>query len=155
MITTYSLCLENISVTEYDNYNFFSLCEFNGEILGANSGGIFLLSGDDNDDDGAEIESKVVFGLDDFSFDTLKRITGMYFLGDFPRDSIQGILVVNGTETIRELVRSRDHNEAFRCKFPKGLKWRKSQVGFQNVDGKIFELQNLELLISPLSRRIG
>ncbi|MCK5611056.1 hypothetical protein KAR91_54790, partial [Candidatus Pacearchaeota archaeon] len=37
---------ENNAVTEYSNFDFNSMCEFNGVYLGGNSNGIFQMTGD-------------------------------------------------------------------------------------------------------------
>ena len=149
---TYSMCLDNLSITEYTNFNFHSLVNFNGQVLGADENGLYLLSGDS--DNGSEIPAELLTGSSDLEVTNLKRASDIYFKGVLPRASMEGIFkTFNKTVTV-SLVRSKNFNESYRAKIPRGLKWRKIQIGCRNKNGVNFELDGLELLIQKLNRKV-
>jgi len=61
--------LKRMASTQYSNFNFNSMCMFNGVALGANSDGIYSLF-DADDDDGTDIDA--FFELLTTDFGTLK-----------------------------------------------------------------------------------
>lgn len=73
------LCMEltGARVSQYANYNFNSMCKFNGAYLGANESGIFVLDSGDTDD-GSEIEAFFELVTSDYGIANQKRWRSMY-----------------------------------------------------------------------------
>ena len=70
--------LNNVATTQYSNYDFNSLCVFNGVALGANSDGIFSLDTADNDNS-VDIDAIVELPITDFGTINPKRFRRLYF----------------------------------------------------------------------------
>jgi len=150
----YAICADNLGVTEYTNFPFNSLVNYNGQILGSNENGLYLLTGDNADDDGTDIDSELLSGVSDLGVNQLKRASDVYFSGNLNKNGMEGIFKTATKTTNVELVRSKIFNETYRCKIPRGLKWRKIQIGLRNKDGISFELDNLELLAHQTKRKV-
>lgn len=149
----YSICTDNISITEYKNFNFHSFVKFQGKVFGVKSDGIYLLEGDD--DDGDLIESKVVTAAIDVGETNKKRITDLYLAGDLiDKDSLDGLILVKGEENQRPSINSKLGDETIRVKLPRGLKFRKAQLGFVNKNGDDFNIESLEAKANFLSRKV-
>lgn len=73
------LCMElrGYRVSQYANYNFNSMCKFNGVYLGANESGIFVLDSGDRDDT-TQIEAFFELATSDFGVANQKRWRSMY-----------------------------------------------------------------------------
>ena len=67
------LALERVAPTQYQNYNFNSMCKFGDVYLGANSSGIFVLDSGDLDDT-LEIEAFFELLTSDWGIINQKRI---------------------------------------------------------------------------------
>lgn len=148
----YVICTTNMGVTEYTNFTFHSLVNYKGQILGASEEGLFLLSGDD--DDGTPINADILTGSSDLDSSNLKRASDLYFYGDLLQGGMEGTFKTSEKTITSQLVRSKISNESYRAKIPKGLRWRKVQLGCSNKTGADFELDGLELLEQKLKRRV-
>lgn len=73
------LCLElsGLRASQYANYNFNSMCKFNGYYLGANESGIFMLDSGDLDNT-AQIEAFFELVTSDYGVPNQKRWRTMY-----------------------------------------------------------------------------
>jgi hypothetical protein len=73
------LCMElrGYRVSQYANYNFNSMCKFNGVHLGGNDSGIFVLDSGDRDD-ATQIEAFFELATSDFGIANQKRWRSMY-----------------------------------------------------------------------------
>ena len=82
-MTTLGLCLntEMLGLTQYMAFDFNSLCSFNGVILGANTSGIFDVSGDL--DSAASITSYFKLASSDFGAKKSIRIRRLIIAGWF------------------------------------------------------------------------
>jgi hypothetical protein len=74
-----SLCLqiERMALSQYANYDFNSMCEFNGAYIGANESGIFTLDSGDLDNTSL-IEAFFELPTSDFGIENQKRIRSFY-----------------------------------------------------------------------------
>jgi hypothetical protein len=73
------LCIEytGLRLSQYGNYNFNSICKFNGAYLGASSSGIFALDSG-HTDNGTDIEAFFELVTSDFGSENQKRIRSLY-----------------------------------------------------------------------------
>ncbi len=145
---------EATRLTTYSQFAFNSLAEFNGVALGANENGLFILSG--NNDDEAAITSTVRFGVNGFKEARLKRPLNVY-VGY--RAEGEMTLTVSFDEDDEYqytlLPRKAQGIHPARVKLGRGAKGRYVQLALQNRDGADFELDQMELVQDLLSRRLG
>jgi len=69
--------LKRLAFSQFGNFDFNSMCLFNGIPLGANSDGIYTLF-DADDDDGTNIESYFELSTTDFGISKTKKIRFLY-----------------------------------------------------------------------------
>lgn len=128
---------KNFALTEYSNFNYNSLCYFNGVLLGAVRTGIYKLAGDT--DDGTEIPWSIKLGLLDLKGG---RVNYARVTGEISEDVT--ILVETAESAqykyIGEPV-SVDADE-YRVKIGKGLKSRYVYFGLEPYDGKVTLILN-------------
>lgn len=74
--------LKNQALTQYDNYNFNSIVEFEGKVYGASESGLFTLD-DATTDNGAAIDAWFEFWIGDAGAINMKRIRAFHFGGEF------------------------------------------------------------------------
>jgi hypothetical protein len=67
---------ETHGFSQYDNYAFNSIAVFGGQLYGANTDGLYLLDGED--DDGDEIAWRIRTGLDKFNSSLMKGLDSAY-----------------------------------------------------------------------------
>ena len=79
MAEALGLCLNkrNAGVSQYCGFNFNSMCEFNGEYIGASEDGIYKLSGDT--DDGVDIDAYFELAHSDLGHSGYKRVRKLQF----------------------------------------------------------------------------
>jgi hypothetical protein len=70
------MCLDNAANSDYDNFKFDSFAPYGSEVIGANSDGIYLLTG--SDDAGTDIDMVLETLQDDFGMGELKSVTDIY-----------------------------------------------------------------------------
>ena len=93
------ICLELTGArpSQYGNYNFNSMCKFNGAYLGANGSGIFVM--DSGDLDGtAEIDAYFELVTSDFGIAHQKRFRSMYIGYEAEGDLILSVTDDEGNE---------------------------------------------------------
>lgn len=80
-----NLRLKTNALMQWTNFNFNSMCVFNGTLLGANEDGIFSLL-DADDDDGTDIDSFFELPTTDMGISDTKNIVFGYFSGEVSGD---------------------------------------------------------------------
>ena len=65
------------ATTQYTNFNFRGMCNFNGKRYGVNSSGLYRICGDT--DNGVDIDAYFEPVVTDFGIDNPKRVRFMYF----------------------------------------------------------------------------
>ncbi len=147
----YCINLKTFTITQYTNYGFNSMCNFKGMPFGANSYGIYLLSGDT--DDGTAISSEILTGASDVKTSNLKRYLDAYI-------SMTGVgnysLKVINDDSSKEyaFVGTKTTIDNIKVNLNKGEKGNFSSIGFKNVGGSKFNLNNIGLNVSVLKRKI-
>ena len=154
-LTGYALVLNlrNNGLTEYDNYNFNSFCHFNGRYLGANSTGIFNLTG--STDNETKIRAKARTGLQDGKTALRKGIEDAFF-GVSADDTLTAKVVTDGYSTYQgsAIAPRTDSAVTQRVKFGKGIRSRYLGIEIENNNGCDFTLESAELVVVPLTRKL-
>jgi hypothetical protein len=145
-----SVNITNRGVSEYINYQFNSQTYFNGKYIGANSSGVFDLTGDD--DAGTDIAAKIRTGLDDLGSYHLKRAWGLYLSHNgealriktaSPSDDYDAVGGAKNRATVSV--------QKFKVQRTKRDVYWGVQV--ENVGGSDFEIGGLEMICELLNRR--
>jgi hypothetical protein len=151
---TWVLNTGNEALTEYQNYPFNSLAEFNGTYYGAGPGGVRQLEG--VDDLGADIEWSFRTGLLDNKNPQLKRMDEVLLAMRFDGP----VRVTVWTDDDLHF----DYNVSnfrpgvvhqVRAKPGKGLRSRYYRVGLAGVGNTAAEIGAMQLPMIPLRRRLG
>lgn len=150
--TVWSMNTETFESTNYLNFDFDSLVSFEDRPYGVTSAGIFLLEG--NDDDGTNIDARLLTGISDRGLENLKEVDHFYLQGEFRRLVFQ--LYPDGQRRLREYPLERVSNSSgvvhARAKGARGLRTRTLQMGLRNRGGRDFVIDKLGLLIRQLTR---
>ena len=151
--TVWSMNTETLETTNYLNFDFVSLVSFADQPYGVTAGGIFLLEGDD--DDGTDINARVLTGISDRGDESLKEAAHMYMQYDGGAMMFQ--LFPDGQQRLREYRFERRSNSSgvihARAKGSRGLRSRAWQMGLRNLGGDDFTLDKLGLLLRKLVRK--
>ena len=153
--TVYSLNTDNFEVTNYSNYNFDQVMDFNGVPYGVKSDGIYELTGDD--DDGTDIDAEFLLGFTDFGEYMLKRMDQLY-IGYKSDGCVYLLLDIENDENQRSYFLKRGGVDSItglrnaRVTPGRGLKSTYWQLGVRNYQGSDFEIDRIGALTSKLSR---
>jgi len=140
------------AVSMYDSFKYNSFAKIGGKYYGASETGIYELSGDT--DAGTAIDVSVLLPNTDFGSASLKRITNAYF-GVRSNGKVQlRILTNEGEDNTYTLDRENDATQEARMTFGRGLRSRYWQLELKNEAGSDFSLDEIELTVSTLTRRI-
>ena len=150
--TVWAMNTETLETTNYLNFDFVSLVSFADQPYGVTAGGIFLLEGDD--DDGTNIDARILTGISDRGDEALKEASHMYMQYDGGAMMFQ--LLADGQQRLREYRFERRSNSSgvihARAKGSRGLRSRAWQMGLRNLGGDDFLLDKLGLLLRILTR---
>lgn len=145
-----SINLSNQGVSEYINYQFNSQTYFNGKYIGANSSGLFDLTGDD--DAGTDIAARIRSGLDDLGSYHLKRVWGVYLAhnGEALR-----VKTASPSEDLDTVGGAKNRATVSVQKFKVQRTKRDVYWGVQveNEGGSDFTIEGLEMICEVLGRR--
>lgn len=97
--TVWNINSETGSAWTYTNYPFNSVCDLNGMILAAGSGGIYVV--DQTTDAGSDVIAEAKSGLIDFNSQALKNILSVDVLGQFASAPVIKVSET-GTGALRE-----------------------------------------------------
>jgi predicted transglutaminase-like cysteine proteinase len=140
----------NLSMTEYDNYGYNSLFEFNDKIFGTTSTGIHELTGDT--DTGNPISWHFKIGKIDLekNIKTKARVAWLSY-----RPSGDLMLTIDDGENQYEYdVESyKQIDNAVRIKIGKGLRNRFIQMELRNVNGESVIFDHLRLFSDPTKKK--
>lgn len=146
--------INNQAISTYSNYNFNSIANFNGVMLGATATGIHVLSGtDDNDTD---IDANLKTGSTDFGEAFIKylreiwltyRCTGAFKFTIGVDEDATPDFTKNTTITSSAI-------EEERIKVARGLHGRYFTIKIENVTGADFDIDKLSMLVESIRRKI-
>ncbi len=147
------LNLKNIAMTQYRNFDFNSMCIFNGKPIAASSGGIFSLN-DAESDNGVAINSLVELPTSDLGVFSSKRFRSLY-IGYETSGFITISAKVDGkTEKLYRLIPDKTRQIQHRSTIP----MPRAQFGtywlfkIQNVSGGDFSIDHIQGIPVVLSR---
>lgn len=154
-LTGYALAMnvENNGISEYTNFNFNSFANFQGKYLAAGTGGIFELTGDNDNE--TDIDALIRTGQEDGGTSLLKRPEDAY-VGVKTDDVLEASVVVDGNiEYDGSPIDPRtDGIGTQKVKFGKGIKSRYWSLQIKNTNGCNFEVESAELVLKPVERKI-
>jgi hypothetical protein len=136
------------AVSEYASFAANSLAYFNGVYIGADSTGLFILTGDKDDTD--DIDANLQYPPVDID---LSRPRYVWLTG-----RVDGVLSVHvevdeHVEFNNEFqYRDRDDLHEIRTTLAKGLKGRYYSFGIRNKDGADFDIDKIRVLADQLKR---
>jgi len=82
---TINLNLKRNAAAQWTNFNFNSMCVFNGKLIGANEDGLFTLL-DADDDNGTDIDAFFELPTTDLGISNTKKVRFSYFSGETSGD---------------------------------------------------------------------
>ena len=136
---------ENNALSEYDNFDFNSLTEFNGKFIGCKSDGIYSLEGDD--DEGVDIDAEIAWPIYDFAEDIPKLPREAWIMG---RKDGTLVLTVTSDEGDEEYPYPTAMKDSLmseeRVEFGRGLRGRFFNFTLTNEQGAFFDFNNIRIL---------
>jgi len=159
--TIYTMNLRHKGMTKYTHMPFTRIVRFKDKIVGIAPDGIYTISKDVTAANGVNIDSFVATGQMDFNSKTIigtrqKRVPAVYVgyrstgdilisLQDDAKTALAYTLRKNRTDKLvqRRIIAARNR---------RGRYWK---VTWQNVDGCTFDIDNTELIVEVLKRRLS
>lgn len=148
------LCIEGNQASQYANYNFNSMCKFNGAYLGASEDGIFTLEDGDLDDT-AEIEAFFELATTDFGIANQKRLRSVYLGYEADGDLMMTVEDDEGGERRYSVEPNHLDNKENTTKIDIGRdgKGRHWTFRIDNVNGSDFSIDSIEAIPTILGKR--
>jgi len=141
----------------YDNFEFTSMIEYKGLLLGSSNEGLFLLgrSGDDTDG-GVKVRSELVTGLLDWNSTYLKRLRDVYlgYTGGQLELDIETYNQPVPKYTYYLVERDADAPRNNRIRPGRGLKSRFWRFTLRNVSGKWHQVYDISANVDVSNRRL-
>ena len=136
--------IRNKALTAYQNYNFNSLCRFNGKNLGASNTGIFDLEASDMD--GLDfVDWNIRTGYIDLHQKAKKRLKQVWFSYSSNGDLILTAIQMDGVTYEYPLDGIYMTETGIRVKIGKGIKHKYLALDLKNVDGASLDLDVIKL----------
>jgi hypothetical protein len=134
-----ALNTKNFGLTKYTNYDYNSLCVFNGIALGAKRGGIYSLSG--LDDDGTAIPWKIRSGKIGLGDNKLRNV---WLLGKLSGDLKLIIETAEGDRYEYDAEPVSETEDAVRIKVGRGLDTQYVVIEFQNESDQMITIDKIQ-----------
>jgi hypothetical protein len=144
------LNIRNAALTLYDNYDFNSLCRFNGKHFGATKTGIFDLDTGDLDGDDI-IDWNFRTGFLDMEQKTTKKLRQAWLSYKSSGNIMLTVIQPDGTEYEYTLEGIENDDTGLRVKFGRGLASKYVALDIKGVDGSTITLDTLRLTLDKLS----
>jgi hypothetical protein len=148
------LALERLAASQYENYNFNSMCKFGDVYLGANDNGIFVLDSGDTDA-GSAITAFFETVTSDFGIEHQKRIRRAYFGYETDGELMLILKDDDGNERVYNVDPNHPNHQQHTSTLPIGRdgKGRYWMIRVENVRGSDFSIDSLRLLPVILNRK--
>jgi hypothetical protein len=144
--------LLNKGLTEFANYNFNSMCNFNGKNLGATTTGIHDLDSGTNDN-GTKIDWNFTIGYIDLQIKTKKKPREMWMGCQIDGNVVVTVKKADGTEYEYKGESFEETERGVRVKFGKGIKTRYLSLDVKNEDVSTMELDAIRLMLDKYEGR--
>ena len=145
-----------LPLSEYDNYLFNSLAQFNNQLYGANDDGLYVMGGDT--DAGAVIPAELKSLLLDFGTSRLKRMRSAYLGYTSTGELVMKVRSVDNGQMSEHWYKAcpivADAPRTSRMLIGQGLRSRYWQFELVNIDGADFEIDHIEMHPLVTNRRI-
>ena len=147
---------QNAAFSEYQNFPFNSLMEYEGRYYGLAADGLYLLAGDT--DEGAEISAAIKTGLLDMGTHFLKDAKAAHLGYNSTGEMVLKVITTDAGEKVEHWYKMKpaaaEEVRDGRVVIGRGLRARYWQFELVNVAGADFEVDDVTLLYQVLSRRI-
>lgn len=143
--------IKNKALTQYNNYNFNSMCNFGGKNLGLISTGMYDLTGDT--DDGYQIDWNIRTGNLSLEMNDKKRIKQVWISHRTNGNMVLTVVKPNGEEYEYELENVILEENVARVKVGKGIKSKYVKLDLKNVGGSTLLLDALRVHYDVLSKK--
>lgn len=146
--------IRNFALTLFQNYNFNSLCRFNGRHLGATETGIYDLDDGDENDAGTVIEWNFKTGYLDLHQKQKKRLKYIWFSNKSNGDIVVTVHTTDGNAYEYSLEAVDIYEDGVRVKIGKGIKNKYVAIDVSDFDGSTLDLDAVKLMFEniPLPR---
>lgn len=143
---------DSFAVSKYLDYNFNSMCRFNGAFFASSNLGVYELTG--ADDAGTDIDAALKTGVMSFGTHKMKRVRSAYV--GVKSDGTMVFKTITGRKERWYSLSPTNttHKDGVRVKLGRGVKSVYWQFELTNVDGADFTLDDIELLPIMLSRKV-
>jgi hypothetical protein len=151
--STFVMNTDNAAITRYDTFNFNSYCIVDGKAYGANEDGIYLLDGDDDDDQ--PIVWEIETGVHDFMINAMKKIPDLYLT--MRADGAVEVYVTSerAAESLYTLTMSSNTiTKNNKVQVGRGHKGRKWQVKVASAAGIDFQLEEIIANVDVLAGKV-
>lgn len=143
---------ENFAVSNYTNYNFNSMCNFNGMVLMANTNGLYQMEG--NMDEASYITARVQTPAMQLGTSNKKQVPEIY-LGVSNSKKVVLRVSVDGRSTVDYILNKSSTNlQTQTMSIGKGLIGRYWQFELITKDNTEFDLESIEFYPVSLGRKI-
>ena len=150
--------LTNNASTQYTNFNYTSMCMFNGVKLGAGPGGLFRICCSDKDNT-VNINAYFIPYTVDFDDNHPKRLRRVYVAGIISGEVKLTVTgngnSVNGPYNITPNAGETKQVKVFKINRGVGYKCVYADFKFENVNGSFFAFDSILALYSTHHRRRG
>jgi len=148
-----ALNLKQIAASQYRNFNFNSMCLFDGRALACNDEGIFSLD-DAETDNGTEIDSYIELPTTDFGYLGSKRFRKIYVGYETSGSITVTVKADGGTEasftlTPKMVLQIQHRGILPMSRAQHGVYW---VIRIENDDGCDFSLDNIEGIMIMLTK---
>ena len=144
--------IRNRALSNYNNYNFNSFCQFNGKPLGANKTEIFDLSSGIQDDHN-EMDWNFRFPFIDLEMKTKKHMRQAWISFKSNGDIIVTVILPDGTEYEYDLIGYEVTEDGVRVKFGKGIKSKYVALDFKSKNGSTIDLDTIRIHFDGFHKR--
>lgn len=139
-------------LTQYTNFDFNSMCRFNGQTLAASDGGLFVIDSGD-DDDGTDIDAYFELPRSDFGSAYQKRIRSGYAGYESSGTLNIKLATDEGTAVTLPLSPTRSGQHGGRFPGRRDTKGRYHTIRVENVDGCDFSIDRIDIIPVILNRK--
>ncbi len=149
--TTYVINEDN-ETTRYEHWPFESYAAFKGVHFGCGPDGIYELTGDD--DNGEPIAAMINFGKQSFGSSQLKRVPYVYASLASDGDIYMQVSYTDDNVYMYPARKVDEYNATVRFDLGRGIKANYLNFELYNENGSKFDLRNVWIYLTELSRRI-
>lgn len=147
----------NGATTQWYNWDFNSVVEFQGKIIGAKSTGIFTID-QNGTDAGTDIDAKFRTPLNDFGIENQKRIRRVYISGEGEGDMLLIVRDDEDNAAEREFSMAGQIQKSYGVDIGRGSsdgagKGRHFDFEVQNVNGADFSIDNMDAIPIIINRK--